>query len=139
MSERQNQTATAVQATTTSACSHPEAAGTRWGDPISEERQRLLLDRLAAWDAEPDHGNRRGPFDASGLSDREIEEKHLRLTGADVFFLAAHTLVAMRDDCPDLASAQTIVRTWRDADFELVLSLTLSGLHLDGANVDQAH
>jgi hypothetical protein len=28
---------------TISACPHPEAVGTRWGDPITTERQALLI------------------------------------------------------------------------------------------------
>ena len=32
-----------------SACPHPEAVGTRWGDPISEERQAELLSYLNRW------------------------------------------------------------------------------------------
>jgi uncharacterized protein YjbI with pentapeptide repeats len=59
-----------------SACPHPEAVGTRWGDPISEERQAELQGMLDAWAAPgTNHGNRKGPFDT------------VRLTGADVFWL----------------------------------------------------
>jgi hypothetical protein len=37
-------------------------AGKRWGDDISEERQRELDTMLAAWDAAPNHGERKGPL-----------------------------------------------------------------------------
>jgi uncharacterized protein YjbI with pentapeptide repeats len=60
--------------------------GDTWGDDISEERQRWLDERLTAWDTETDHGDRKSRFDAANLS---IEEQdRLRLTGADVFYLA---------------------------------------------------
>jgi hypothetical protein len=41
----------------TSACPHPEAVGTRWGDDISEERQaelRAFADRQRVWAAQPE-------------------------------------------------------------------------------------
>src|SRR5260221_11372319 len=60
-----------------------ETTGDRWGDPISEERQAELQDYLDRWQAETEaeHGERKGPF--AGVP----------LTGADVFYLAARTLV----------------------------------------------
>src|SRR5215813_12458661 len=46
-----------------SVCPHPEAVGTRWGDPISEERQRELQGFLDWRAQEQDHGARKGvPF-----------------------------------------------------------------------------
>jgi hypothetical protein len=52
--------------------SEPPKIGDAWGDDI-----------LAAWDAESDQGENKGPFDyRSGLA-------KIGLTGADVFYLAA--------------------------------------------------
>jgi hypothetical protein len=42
---------------------HPEAVRTRWGDPISAERQRELQGYLDRWAQEQDHGERKGAFD----------------------------------------------------------------------------
>ena len=67
---------------TTSACPHPEAVGERWGDPISEDRQKELQGYLDRWAAKTDHGERKGPFD-KGPGQRGVH-----LTGADVFWLA---------------------------------------------------
>jgi hypothetical protein len=61
---------------TVSACLHPEAVDTRWGDPISKERQAELQGYLDRWEAETNHGERKGPFAGT------------RLNGADVFWLA---------------------------------------------------
>jgi hypothetical protein len=52
--------------------SEPPKIGDAWGDDI-----------LAAWDAESDQGENKGPFDyRSGLA-------KIGLTGADVFYLTA--------------------------------------------------
>jgi hypothetical protein len=69
---------------TTSACPHPEAVGTRWGDPTSEERKAELQGYLDRWEAEQDHGERKGPFDGGPGRDP------VQLTGADVFWVATH-------------------------------------------------
>ncbi|HEV7126740.1 MAG TPA: hypothetical protein VGN32_04775 [Ktedonobacterales bacterium] len=63
----------------TSACPHPEAVGTRWGDPISDERQaelRALADQQREWAARPEAERGDSAF------------KHVELTGADAFWLA---------------------------------------------------
>jgi uncharacterized protein YjbI with pentapeptide repeats len=92
-------------------CPHPEAVGTRWGDPISEERQAELQARLDAWAAETDHGARKGPFDIRGRSDDE--RQRLRLTGADAFWLAEKSGRG---------------KSWG-----------VPNLHLEGASLDEAH
>lgn len=65
--------------------SEQKAVGDAWGDDISEERKAVLEQRLQAWQAEADHGERKGPFDG------------VPLTGADVFWLAARTLQSTGD------------------------------------------
>ena len=54
----------------------PEEQAPKWGDPISPERQAELQGYLDWWQAENDHGKRRGPFD------------RVKLTGADANWLA---------------------------------------------------
>jgi uncharacterized protein YjbI with pentapeptide repeats len=85
--------------------------GKRWGDPISEERQAELQGYLDRWEAEKDHGERRGPFSRWGLSGEERER--LQLTGADVYWLAG--------------------RSERN-EFD-----GMSNLHLEGADLSEAH
>lgn len=69
--------------TDTSQTSEPPKIGDAWGDDISEEQQRELDDILAAWDAESDQSESKGPFEyRSGLV-------KIGLTSADVFYLAA--------------------------------------------------
>ena len=58
----------------------PEPGGGRWGEHPSEERKIELEERLRTWEAEPDHGNQRGPFARQQLS------------GADVYWLAVLSL-----------------------------------------------
>ena len=86
MSERQ----------TASACPHPEAVGTRWGDPVSAERQAELQGYLDRWEAGADEDERIGPFDAGP------DTKILRLTGAEVSWLAAHSEPTLDDPAPGL-------------------------------------
>jgi uncharacterized protein YjbI with pentapeptide repeats len=69
-----------------------------WGEPIGDERRGELL----AWLQGERSDFRSGPFTGK------------RLSGADVFFLAAHTLVGTRDDCPDLLAAQALLLHGRD-------------------------
>ena len=112
--------------------------GEAWGDAISEERQRELEATLAAWEAETDHGERRGPFDRVGGSGR------LFLTGADVFYLAARALVHAKPDfgqpLPNLTAARTallgpIRRFPVNLDFSV---LQLAGANLAGVSMKKA-
>jgi len=120
MSDQQSQTATAVQAATTSACPHPEAVGQRWGDPISEERQQELQGYLDHWEAETDHGERKGPFHRAG---RTEEEERLMLSGADARWLMEQSGLVGVLEVPNLHLEGAFLR----------------GVHLEGANLRSAH
>jgi hypothetical protein len=102
-------------------CEHADAVGKRWGDPISAERQAELQAILDAWSASGgDHDERAGPFDVMVLSENTRE--HLRLTGADVYWLAER------------------VREKSGEVFDLHLEhANLSGAHLEGAALRNAH
>jgi uncharacterized protein YjbI with pentapeptide repeats len=135
MSEQQSQqTATAVQATQKSACPHPEAVGKRWGDPISEERQaelKELADKQREWAAKSEATH--GPSILIGV----------RLTGADVFWLASYALVDMDEDADaDMLAAkqQDLLRRVPKPDLEglLLQGATLEFAHLEGAHLDHA-
>jgi hypothetical protein len=137
MSEQQSQTATAVQAPTTSACPHPEAVCTRWGDQISEERQAELQGYLDRWAAETDHGEREGPFD-------EVpREAGVRLTGADVFWLAKRSgrdeygwVPNLHLEGSNLGSAHLERADLRSTQLE---QADLSGAYLKRADLRDAH
>jgi hypothetical protein len=100
MSEQQSQSAATTTATAapTSACPHPEAVGTRWGDAISEERQaglRAFADRQRVWATQPEATRRqcsRG---------RRADGEDVELTGADMFWLASQVRNE-NDRVPDL-------------------------------------
>jgi hypothetical protein len=79
-------------------CSHPEAVGVRWGDPITPERQAELQAILDAWAAETDHGDRKGPFDLTGVA--YSASRHL--TGAAIGWLAQRSGLRFPDDVPNL-------------------------------------
>lgn len=64
------------------ACPHPDAVGKRWCDPIPSERQAELQGYLDRWQAETDHGERKGPFAGERIY------LGVRLTGADMAWLA---------------------------------------------------
>jgi uncharacterized protein YjbI with pentapeptide repeats len=93
--------------------------GERWGDASADDRKAHLAARYRAWLAQP--GTAPGPF---------VGE---RLTGADVFFLAASTLA-------DIAGVEQPEEHLRAAmhDAGLRGTLDLSILHLDGADLQGA-
>jgi uncharacterized protein YjbI with pentapeptide repeats len=83
---------------------------------------------LDRWEAETDHGGRKGPFDAHGLTD-DIRE-HLRLSGADVAWLATHV------------SVDTVTITVKVSPLSAPATsttYTVPDLHLEGANLLDAH
>lgn len=99
--------------------------GDAWSDDISRERQAELVQQLQAWRQEVDHGERKGPFDGA------------KLTGADVFWLAARTLGGT-GEAEAVAEQMERLRRARD-DWELQRSLNLEELHLEGADLDEDH
>jgi hypothetical protein len=102
---RQARSKTMSERQIVSACPHPEAVGTRWGDPISAEHQAVLQGHLDRWEADADEDERVGPFDGGPRA------MAVRLTGADVYWLAAHSEPTLDDPAP--------------------------GLHLEGANLTE--
>src|SRR5262250_1954111 len=101
-----------------------------YGQPTSDERQRLLQQRLDAWATEARH-ELLGPFDS------------VALTGADVFWLAEQSRgIAARGVSPlllqgaRLQSAHLQGADLRDAHLERA---NLSGAQLQGANLSGAH
>src|SRR5690242_340337 len=60
--------------------------GDAWGESITMRRANKLEAILRAWEEESGHGARRGPFDK-----KPGEYVGFRLTGADVYWLAART------------------------------------------------
>ena len=111
--------------------------GIAWGNDISEERKRQLEAILAAWDAEAGHGVRKGPFDVIGLEYNSDEVKRRRLTGADVFHLAACALVGVtppfHESIKDLSTAQAALR-----NPQMQVYLNLSAVCLADADLSQA-
>ncbi len=97
----------------------------RWGDPISEERQAELQGYLDRWQAESDHGERTGPFDAA-------PQLGVPLTGADVFWLA--------EQSSDGHGAVPNLHLERVSLFEAHLEgASLLNAHLEGASLRLAH
>ena len=98
--------------------------GEHWSEFPSKERQAELARRLRAWDQERDHGDRPGPF-------ANFEFPQFRLTGADVYWLAA--LVAGDGDSAIGAKRldQAYLRNYDTFVF-------LNDLHLEGANLHEA-
>jgi hypothetical protein len=107
---------------TTSACPHPEAVGKRWGDPISAERQAELQGYLDRWEAETDHGERRGPFDTGAGQGMGVS-----LTGADVSWLA------------EQEQAQFGLKVSRFSALSHLEGASLWGAHLEGAPLSHMH
>jgi uncharacterized protein YjbI with pentapeptide repeats len=93
-----------------------------WGTHPTEQRQTRLKKRLLEWDAERDHGDRRGPFDGTPLS------------GADVFWLAFLTVSGGMNE----AEAEQLLRTLH-SPWDFNNPFDLSELHLEGAGLGEAH
>lgn len=113
--------------------------GDAWGDDIAPERQVELAQRLHTWGEEADHGERKGPFDRTGLSDEERER--YTLNGADVFWLAARTL-AETDEAQAIAEQMNRLQRAPERDYVLArndlavrIGLHPAGLDLAGANL----
>jgi hypothetical protein len=117
---------------TTSACPHPDAVGTRWGDQIKEDRQRELQLYLDRWEAETDHRGRRGPFDK-----QPGEPMGVPLTGADVFWLAEQS---ERDEQGLLSNLHLEGAFLDDAHLEgaYLVRVRLEGAYLRGAHLKVA-
>lgn len=96
-------------------------AGDKWGEPISAERQTELKGYLDRWEAEADHGERTGPFQA------------VWLTGADVFWLAAVDESISFADSADLHLEGAYLR------YAQLDGAKLSQAHLEGAQVKGVH
>src|SRR5579875_1473952 len=107
--------------TSTEQASQP--TGEKWGDPIDEARKQALWARLHAWWEEIDHDERKGPF--AGV----------RLTGAEVFWLAVDVVAKLRS-CTIVQAEKQLRAAYGDSRMQL--SLRLSMLSLQGANLSGA-
>lgn len=112
----------------------------KWGDEPSEERKRELQDMLDAWNApDADRRERKGPFDAHKVLVWESDIERRRLTGADVFWLAAQAL-AGADGAPASPDAlDATMASLRATDPGESFAFNLSTLHLEQADLLQAH
>jgi uncharacterized protein YjbI with pentapeptide repeats len=126
MSEPASQKATA--------CPHPDAAGSRWGDPLGAERQAGLQDHLDRWETETDHGDRKGPFDHRPFAHiRGTDQSELWLTGADVSWLAER---GGRDEYGRVPNLHLEGAELGGAHLE---GANLRGAYLAGADLSEAH
>ena len=115
MSEQQSEPMT-ITATATD--SIPSGA---WGQPISEKQQARLQHMLDAWQAQTDHGDRKGPFD------------EVPLTGADVSWLAERS---GRDAYGRVPNLHLEGANLGEAHLERAL---LEYAHLESAYLGEAH
>ncbi len=93
----------------------------RWGTRPTRQRQAELEETLHEWEAEGDHGDRRGPFDGTLLN------------GAEVFWLAVQ---AALDDISEAEAEQFLRNSSTPGPID---AFSLSRLHLEGANLEEAH
>src|SRR5215469_4851590 len=92
-----------------------------WGQPISPERQAELQGYLDRWEAETNHGGRKGPFDYDKPNREEWARR--QLTGADVYWLAKQIGSDEYDAVPNLHLEGS----------------SLNEAHLEGADLMEAH
>lgn len=103
--------------------------GDVWGESITRKRAGELESTLQQWEAEKQHGERRGP------SDRTQDDWTVSvLTGADVFWLAARTLAGPNGD---VIWAHTALLAHNDMRSYLFPALSM--LHLEGVNLSSAN
>jgi uncharacterized protein YjbI with pentapeptide repeats len=99
--------------------------------PISPERQAELQDYLDRWQAESDHGERKGPF------------AEVRLSGADVRWLVTQFWRSNDGTVPDLhlegAQLNEAHLEGAHLDFAHLYGATLSSAHLEGAHLPGAN
>lgn len=109
-----------------SACQHPEAVGTRWGDSISDARKaelKALANQQRKWAKKPEAEWVDSPFNA------------VRLTGADVFWLM---VLVQAGPMGDTAQAEEwLLRARKDRGVRIALDWP--ALHLEGAFLSYAH
>jgi hypothetical protein len=102
-----------------------------WGQPISAEWQVALQRYLDRWQAEMNHSERKGAFDRGGLNDEE--RQRVRLSGADVSWLAEQSGLNQAGEAPNLrlegADLSRAHLEWAN----------LRGAHLEGADLYRAH
>lgn len=103
----------------------PQEQQLKWGDDISPERTTELDGQLRAWEQETDHGERIGPFDKTGWTGR--------LTGADVFYLAARAATRSEGDVAE--AAERLRTAWGLDRYQF----NLSALHLEQADLSRAN
>jgi uncharacterized protein YjbI with pentapeptide repeats len=101
------------------------AVGEKWGDDITEERKAWLEARLQAWEQEADHGEKLGPFANS------------KLTGADVFWLAARTLAGSDDGLAVAVEMAGLLQARSNPWY--LSSGDITALNLQGADLHEAH
>jgi hypothetical protein len=94
--------------------------GDRWGQDIPDTRKQELAETLRAWEADPDHGERRGPFDRQ------------QLTGADVCWLAEQVC----DKIGDVSNLHLEGARLSEAQLH---GADLVRAHLEGADLGYAH
>lgn len=105
----------------------------RWGDPPGDGDKDALDAMLRAWDAERDHGDRRGPFDG------------IALTGSAVFWLAARAFARPGDGEAGVVEQEVLLRAVganRDLALDVLDAFALhreTTLHLEGAVLTDAH
>jgi hypothetical protein len=151
-----SETTTATeQAAITSACPHLEAAGKRWGDLISPDRQAELQGYLDRWKAETDHGERKGPFEnesevvTAQVAGADVELRRVggdgkcQLTGADVSWIVKQSPVSgvgwilnLHLEGADLFGAHLEGASLSNAFLE---GANLTGAHMEHAELDSAH
>lgn len=107
--------------------------GERWGEMVTEERRRALDERFSGWE----RADQQGPSPALGpfQGDAENGWNGGRLSGADIFYLAARTLAF------ELGDVETAVR-WllqREPYRHVTPQRYLSALNLAGADLSGAH
>jgi hypothetical protein len=106
----------------------------KWGIPIGKERQAELQGYLDRWQAETDHGARRGPFDEGP------EKPGVQLTGADVFWLSMRLLAGRFGiGAGEEAIAEAWGRLQKAAERGFFTQeFRLDGLRLEGARLGYA-
>lgn len=115
-----------------------------WGDPITEERKADLEARMQRWEALTNRRGRIGPFEEVNGDDASLLASGfnmVRLSGADVFWLAMRAYVVLTYQGEDIARDEAFrqaERVFYDPHMRELIQGNTHDLDLRGANLTNA-
>ena len=118
--------------------------GIAWGESITKQHADILGTMLQEWEEETEHAGRKGPFDINIIDIERFRRFGMKLTGADVFWLAARALAgtneanAVAEAVERILSASSGHLNYLDLEGAFLDAAHLEGAFLNGAHLEHA-